>query len=143
MYKYTICWLQHRRKEKYLRIIYTCNCVLLHNTVTSNAYLSPHRYLWLLRHSIEACGDRELYFNILSLFSNRASWNLIAWPTGIYIPIDTLKWYLISWLKDFDLRILCHYIQMSLNHCAIETCMLLMTIRVQSKIQKFSLQNSS
>jgi hypothetical protein len=21
----------------------------------------------------------------------RASWNLITWPTGIYIPLDTLK----------------------------------------------------
>jgi hypothetical protein len=26
--------------------------------------------------------------------AHRASWNLITWPTGIYIPIDTLKWYL-------------------------------------------------
>jgi hypothetical protein len=26
--------------------IYICNCFLLHNTVMSNAYLSPHRYLF-------------------------------------------------------------------------------------------------
>jgi hypothetical protein len=25
--------------------MYICNCFLLHNTVTSNAYLSPHRYI--------------------------------------------------------------------------------------------------
>jgi hypothetical protein len=34
-----------------------CSCFLLHNTVTSNAYLSPHRYQ-LLHHSIKARGDR-------------------------------------------------------------------------------------
>jgi hypothetical protein len=33
----------------------------------SNAYLSPHRNL-LLCHSLEVHGDRELNFNILSLF---------------------------------------------------------------------------
>jgi hypothetical protein len=37
--------------------------------MTSNAYLSPHKYL-LLRHGIEAHGDGELDFNILSLFSS-------------------------------------------------------------------------
>jgi hypothetical protein len=36
--------------------------------LTNNAHLSPHRYL-LLRHSIEARGDRVLNFNILSLLN--------------------------------------------------------------------------
>jgi hypothetical protein len=31
----------------------------------------------------------------------RVSWNLITWQTGIYIPIDTYKWYLIRVIFQF------------------------------------------
>jgi hypothetical protein len=48
--------------------IYICNSFLLHNTVTSNAYLSPHRYL-LLRNSIEARGDKAKFQHFVAFLT--------------------------------------------------------------------------
>jgi hypothetical protein len=48
--------------------IYICNYFALHKTMTSIAYLSPHRYL-LLRQSIEACGDRVKFQHFITFLN--------------------------------------------------------------------------